>query len=186
MKLYAKGKRGIIYRDDNICIKEKNPDAAVDTLMNEAKFLQVLNEKNIGPKFIKFENGKLFRDFVEGERIEEFLQSADKENIIKVLKNVLEQCRAMDERGVEKKEMTKPYKDILITKDNKPVLIDFERCRFTEHPGNVTQFLQYIAMNKEVLEKKGICVDKKELIKLGKEYKENPCKESFERILKII
>jgi len=88
--------------------------------------------------------------------------------------------------GINKTELTNPYKDILITEKNNAVLIDFERCRMTEKPHNVTQFLQYIARNKEVLGKKGIIVDKEKLISLGRNYKEKFDKKSFERILKIM
>ncbi|MBW2990696.1 hypothetical protein KY348_03260 [Candidatus Woesearchaeota archaeon] len=204
MNVYAKGKRGIIYKQGNICIKEKNPRSAVDTLKNEAKYLQILNKKSIGPKFIKYENKKLYREFVEGIRIKEFLENEkNKKKIVSVLKQVLEQCRKMDLLGINKQELTNPYKDILITKQNKAVMIDFERCKKTKKPKNVTQFLQYIARNKPVLESKGIMIDnknsknfwneksswishKKKLIKLGKEYKTKEDKKNFDKIIRFI
>ncbi|HJX05424.1 MAG TPA: serine/threonine protein kinase, partial [Candidatus Nanoarchaeia archaeon] len=154
MELYAKGKRGIIYLDGNTCIKVKNPEAEIDTLKNEADYLKILNKEGIGPKLIKFQEGKLYREFVEGKRISDFLeQEADNQKIISVIRQVLEQCRKLDLLGIGKKELTNPYKDIIITKDNKAVMIDFERCKQSKKPKNVTQFLQYIARNKEALEK---------------------------------
>ena len=81
MKIYAKGKRGIVYKKDKVCIKEKNPRSAVDTLRNEAKYLQILNKKAIGPKFIKYDNKRLYREFVEGITIKEFLEQSDKKKI---------------------------------------------------------------------------------------------------------
>ena len=129
MEIFAKGKRGIIYKKGDVCIKKKNPRSAVDTLLNEAHYLMQLNKEGIGPGFIKYKKGSLYREFVEGVRIEEFLEQADKKKIIDVLKQVLEQCRKMDLLGVNKTELTNPYKDILITKKNKAVMIDFERCK---------------------------------------------------------
>jgi putative serine/threonine protein kinase len=187
MEVYAKGKRGVIYKDGGLCIKEKNPRSAVDTLANEAQYLQLLNKKGIGPRFIKYEDGKLFRQFVEGIRISEFFeQEYDKENILSVITQILEQCREMDLMGIDKKELTNPYKDILITTDNKAVMIDFERCKESKKPQNLTQFLQYIIKNKPTLEPKGIMINKDELIRLGREYKENPDEESFDKIIKFI
>jgi predicted Ser/Thr protein kinase len=187
MEVYAKGKRGIIYRDRDICIKEKNPRSAVDTLRNEAKYLQLLNKKKIGPKFIKYERERLFREFIKGERISDFLeQEADKEKIIAVLKQVFEQCRVMDMLGINKLELTNPYKDILVTADNKAVMIDFERCYEAKKSKNVTQFLQYLIKNKPLLEKKEMIINRDELIKLGKAYKEKPTKKSFNKIMTII
>jgi predicted Ser/Thr protein kinase len=97
MEVYARGKRGVVYRDGDVCIKEKNPRSAADTLENEVKHLQLLNKKGIGPRFIKYSEGRLYRDFVEGIRISDyFKQEIDREKISSVIKQVLEQCRAMD------------------------------------------------------------------------------------------
>jgi predicted Ser/Thr protein kinase len=187
MEIYAQGKRGVIYKEDRVCIKEKNPRSTVDALGNESKYLKVLNKKNIGPKFIKYEQGRLYREFVDGIRISEFFeQETDKKKIIDVIIQVLEQCRQMDLLGMNKKELTNPYKDILVTPDNKAVMIDFERCHETKKPKNVTQFLQYINRSKPTLEKKGIIIDKQEMIKAGKEYKSKPDRENFNKIRNLI
>jgi predicted Ser/Thr protein kinase len=191
MEIYAQGKRGVIYRQDNVCVKEKNPRSAVDTLKNESEYLKLLNAKGIGPKFIKYSDGKLFREFVDGIRISDFFeQENDRKKIISVIKQVLEQCREMDLLGMNKKELTNPYKDILVTADNKgnvkPVMIDFERCYETKKTKNVTQFMQYINRSKPTLAKKGIIIDRQEMIRLGKEYKEKNDKESFNNILSLI
>ena len=191
MEIYAKGKRGIIYRQDNVCVKEKNPNSSVDTLKNEAEYLQVLNKEGIGPKFIKYSDSKLYREFVDGTRISDFFeQENDKNKIISVIKQVLEQCRQIDLLSINKKELNNPYKDIIITCNDKgtakAVMIDFERCTQTKKPKNVTQFLQYIIKNKPLLEKKAMIIDRKEFIRLGKEYKEKNDKESFNKIINFI
>ena len=187
MEIYARGKRGVVYKQGEVCIKEKNPRSAVDTLKNEAKYLHLLNKKSIGPRFINYNDGKLYREFIEGIRISDFFeQETDKEKIISVIKQVLKQCREIDLLGINKKELTNPYKDILVTPDNKAVMIDFERCHETKKPKNVTQFLQYINRSKPTLEKKGIMVDKEEMIKLGREYKKKNDKKSFDEIIKLV
>jgi len=186
MELFAKGKRGGVYRDGAVCVKERNPRSAVDTLKNEAKYLQVLNREGIGPKFIRYSDGKLYREFVDGEHIGKFLaDESDRAKIISVIRQVLEQCRKMDLLGINKTELTNPYKDILVTPDNRAVMIDFERCREGAKPQNVTQFLQYIARNKPTLAGKGILIDKDELIRLGRAYKEKMDENSFEGILRV-
>ncbi len=186
-KVYAKGKRGIIYKQGDTCIKEHNPSAAVNTIRKEADWLKRLNKHRIGPRFIKYEHGKLHRRFVKGTHIKDFLdEEEDKKKIISVLKQVLDQCRKMDELGINKKELTNPCKDIIITWDNKAVMIDFERCYKTSKPKNTTQFLQYIARNKELLESRGLSVDKKRLISLGRDYKTNPGNITFSKIIRFI
>jgi putative serine/threonine protein kinase len=186
MELFAKGKRGLIYKDGNVCVKMKNPKSAVDTLRNEAEFLKILNKKNIGPKFIKYGDGKLYREFVNGVPIQKFLDSENiSKKMIAVLKSVLKQCRAMDLLNINKTELTNPYKDIIIS-DGKPTLIDFERCKKTNKPQNVTQFLQYIARNQENLARNDIIIDKEKLFSLGKDYKHSPCEKTFRKILQFL
>ncbi|MFA6888354.1 MAG: hypothetical protein WC254_02555, partial [Candidatus Woesearchaeota archaeon] len=50
--------------------------------------------------------------------------------------------------------------------------IDFERCRYTEQSKNINQILQFLTSYKvaELLQKKGIVLDKKKIDALGKEY----------------
>jgi predicted Ser/Thr protein kinase len=88
----------------------------------------------------------------------------------------------MDILLINKTELTNPYKDIIIDENNFVVLIDFERCKKTEKPKNITQFLQYLIKKSSELEKKKILVDKNKLFLLGKDYKLNPSDKNFRRI----
>jgi len=187
MKLFARGKRGIIYKQGNIIIKVKNPESkAVARIENEAEYLKLLNKKKIGPKFISFKNNKLKYRFIKGDYIIDFLKKNNKKKIIEVLKNVSNQCFIMDKLKINKLEMHHPVKHILI--DKKPVLIDFERCYKTNNSKNVTQFIQFIISNnlKKILLKKKIIINRKKMIKLAKEYKKNMNKENFNKLLKEI
>lgn len=196
----AKGKRGFTYtaevHGEKVLIKEHNPDSEIDTISNEAAMNKKLNGIDVGPKFIAFENNQLIREFVEGERIEDFFEQCTSDEAKYVLKNVLEQCQRMDELGVNKFEMTHPYKHILVrrqkTVDGKTApeteqhstqdsdsssplavtMIDFERCKNTEKPKNVTQFCQYIGRIQPLLEKTGLLVSEEEIRELGKAYKQ--------------
>ena len=40
--------------------------------------------------------------------------------------------------------MSHPIKHIIIDKKNKPILIDFDRTRYTIKPANVTQFCDFL------------------------------------------
>jgi len=83
------------------------------------------------------------------------------------------QLLKLDKLKINKFELTNPYKHIIINKNNDPVMIDFERCRYTINSKNITQFLQYISSNniKMILQKKKIIIKKEEVKKLSKNYK---------------
>lgn len=183
IKLYAKGHRGIVFKgrlkNKNVGIKIKRPESeAVDRICNEVNFLTILNKKNIGPKLIVAMDNYFVYEFVKGNFILEYFEKNKNELRKKILKNVLEQMYIMDKLGINKEEMHHPTKHVIINK--KPILIDFERCHYTEKPHNVTQFVQFILkLNKRF--KLGI--NHKALIRLSKEYKKNYSENFFKKIL---
>lgn len=188
----AKGKRGMVftasYRGKKVAIKVKNPSsAAIASVKLESAMLERLNEIGIGPKLVKSSDLYVASDFVVGRPILEFFEGASRGRIIKVIKDVLHQCRAMDIRGVSKEEMTRPVKHILITKGDKPVMIDFERAHFTQRPHNVTQFCQFLTSGplRFALASKRIAFDEETLLYLAKEYSEDLSDDSFNEILAI-
>ena len=181
MEYLAKGKRGIVYLDKRkgkkVVVKMQRQDITIHTLENEAHWLKILNKHNIGPKIIDFSNGKLTMEYVEGKPLQEWYKKASKDEKKKVIKSVLSQCRTMDILQVNKLEMHNPVKHILIRKA-KPVMIDFERCKKTPTPKNVTQFCQFLL-------KLGMPMDL-ELENLLKIYKKSQDDASFKKIIKKV
>ncbi len=192
MELYAKGKRGLVYLTDfkgeKIAVKKKNPSStAIARIDIEAQFLPLLNKHTIGPKFLFFENNELGMEFIEGMLFEEYLVTASKAKIKKAIDSLFEQMRVLDALGINKEEMHHPFKHIIV-RDDKPVLIDFERCRYTEKPKNVAQLLQYVSGKKirDMLAKKEIHIEREEVISLSKEYKQELDFSGIRRFLKLL
>ncbi|MGV8086097.1 MAG: methyltransferase [Candidatus Woesearchaeota archaeon] len=136
-----KGHRGIVEIKGNIAIKRSltehyNAD-------EEAKFLKILNTKNIGPKYISHKKNELKMEYINGDRILDYLEKANKKQILTILAKILDQLYIMDTLKINKLELTNPYKHIIVRK-HKPILIDFERCIYTNKPKNVTQFIQFL------------------------------------------
>lgn len=189
-KLLAKGKRGKVYTyrssvdGEEVCVKELNPDTdAKDVIHKEAKFLRMANEHGIGPKLLKEEDDKVVMEFVQGERILDFLERSDKEGIVKVIRDSLDQARELDRIGINKYELTNPYKHIIVNNE-KPVMIDFERCHEVKNPKNVTQIVQFLTSGKvkTILKEKDIDVEEEELRDLAKKYKQKYDDKLFDEI----
>lgn len=197
----ARGKRGFVYfseyKGKKYIIKEKNPDSTAErTIENESEFNIKLNEIGVGPKFYYQDPKNMFliREFIEGINIYEWtkkqLENKTELKLIqdklkKILLDILAQAYEMDKARINKQEMTRPHKDILITNDNEPVIIDFERCRISEKAKNVTQFCQFLANGKFNFELKdlGMEVDSKKLLELASKYKnEDYSEEVLEKI----
>ena len=92
----------------------------------------------------------------------------------------------LDKLKINKKELTNPYKHIIINK--KIVMIDFERCYFTDKPKNVSQFCQFLMSKKvkEIFMKNKININKNKLIRILKVYKKSYSEKYFENVLRLI
>lgn len=177
IKYYAKGKRSNVYigyldRTKVIIKKQNQKIASRYVIKNEAKWLKIVNECNIGPKLISEGKDYLIMEFIQGKKIMNFLEEAERQDILKVIVSILEKCKTLDSLKIIKQEMHKPLKHIIINKNN-PRLIDFERCKFSEKPKNLTQFCQFLTSKKvsEILKNKNIIIDKKQLRKFLSIYK---------------
>lgn len=166
-KIIGRGKRGIVFQEGKYAVKIVN--SKTDTLKFEAEILKKINKEGIGPKLYSFKDNKLKMELVNGERILDFLKNANKQEKIIMLKQVFKQLRTLDLMNINKSEMKNPYKHIIIGK--KPILIDFERARYSENPQNITQFCSFLENRKIV-----------SFRDLPKQYKKNPSEENYKKL----
>ena len=187
-KAFAAGKRSIVYLEDNVVIKKEHPKSkAINRINNEAYWLDILNRHHIGPTLLGATENEIRMELVKGEPIISWLKSSAKQDIKKVLVKIVKQCRMLDRLHVNKYEMTNPYKHILI-ENNNPVMIDFERCRYSERPKNVTQFCQFLMSGKitGILHGKGIMLDKNSFMLALHGYKIRPSEKTFGLVLGLL
>ncbi|HLD15682.1 MAG TPA: hypothetical protein VJB94_03840 [Candidatus Nanoarchaeia archaeon] len=179
MEYLTKGKRGLIFVDyvngKKVVIKKGNPkSAAINRIENEIEFLNILNKYKIGPKLLLYNEDSFTMEFVEGRLFDDWLkENYDKKVVVKIMK----QCYLLDKLKINKFELTNPVKHIII-KDNNPVMIDFERCKRTLSPKNVTQFVQFLR-NRNLVKKEG-------LIQALKDYHNNSSINNFKKILNFL
>ncbi|MFC1728595.1 HemK2/MTQ2 family protein methyltransferase [Nanoarchaeota archaeon] len=179
IKKLAKGHRGLIYtgsmNNKKVTIKAQRKDIdAKETVNRESKWLKILNKKGIGPKLISSGDNYFIYEYVSGIFIKEYLET--KKNVNPVLVKILKKCFILDNLGINKEEMTNPYKHIIINK--KITLLDFERASYTEKPQNVTQFCQYIL--------KYTKLSRKKMIELTRGYRKNMSEANFNRIVNFV
>lgn len=191
----SKGKRGIVYQGvidnsyvnvnekENLKLKNKKcvikiqseDTNAINVIDKEVKRTIEANKLGIGPKYYfsnydkNDKNSFVVREFVDGDLILDWLEKNkhNKEEINKMLINILKQCSILDKNMLEKQEMTKPLKHIIVDDKNNPIQIDFERMRNVEKPSNVTQFMQFLSSG---YLSKFISVNRSEIINLSKKY----------------
>ncbi|MBI2672453.1 hypothetical protein HYX16_05970 [Candidatus Woesearchaeota archaeon] len=187
LKELAKGKRSVVYLckfNGKLAVKkvEKENIQAVNRINNEVFWLKKINKFKIGPKLYSSKKTYFICEYIKGKNIIPYLESV--KNPGKVILKVLKQCRILDKLKADKKEMTNPYKHIIV-RNNKPVMIDFERTRFSAKPQNVTAFFQFLTSKKiqQTLKKK-LELNNQKLMPLLKEYKKTYSEKDFNELVK--
>ena len=172
-----------------VAIKTKRKESqAVERISNEIKWLRIINKHHLGPHLLFYGQNYFVYEFVEGEFILDWIAKNKKTNpktntstntkikITKMLTAVLKQCFLLDQLKINKEEMHRPLKHIVINNQDQPVLLDFERTAKTKSPKNVTQFIEFMVRLQFLKREKAL--------PLLKEYKPNINQKNLEKIIK--
>lgn len=184
VKYLTKGKHSMIldgeYKDKKCIIKiGEYKDIQIENL-----FLEKLQDESFIPELYTYENEFTIREKLEGKTIKEFLESTkSKIQTLKVLDKCLNATQRLDELGINKFEMTNPYKHIYIDEKLNVKFIDFERCIYTPKPKNMTQFFQYLRRYKNLLGEINIKIDEAKIMSISKNYKKNNFKVEIKDLL---
>ncbi|MBU2561464.1 MAG: methyltransferase [Nanoarchaeota archaeon] len=191
----GKGHRGLIFTGmwnrKKITIKVQRQDIdAKGTVDNEVVQLKRLNKHGIGPKLLFYGKDYFAYEYIGGDFIRQYFDRKDvkKSDVTAVLKAVFEQMYKMDHLGLNKEEMHHPVKHIIVGKGNRPVLLDFERCKPKTKPHNVTQFAQFVISGKLLphLQRHNIKMNMLDMLNLARKYSERRTRENFDAILELL
>jgi putative serine/threonine protein kinase len=188
----GKGYVGVVVvanvKDQKVALKMRRIDADRLDFTHEAEMLQKANAIGVGPKFIAVSNNFLLSQLIDGDLLEDWLQTPREKGLIrKVLVDILEQCWSLDEAGLDHGELSKAPKHLLVDKIDKPFIVDFETASIVRKVINVTSVCQFLFMGNsraakmldEVFGKK----NRLSLISGLKKFKKNTNRKNFEDLL---
>jgi putative serine/threonine protein kinase len=130
----------------------------------------------------------LLMQLVDGDLLPDWLDAhKEKELVRNVLRDILEQCWRLDNIGLDHGELSKAPKHLIIDKEQKPFIVDFETASVNRKLANVTSVCQFLFASGGVVarvvaealgERK-----REEIISALKRYKNNRTPENFNRVL---
>jgi putative serine/threonine protein kinase len=171
-----------------VALKIRRVDADRLGLQHEAQMLAKANSVHVGPKLRGGSKNFLLMQLIDGAVLPEWLD-ANKEqaHVRSVLKAVLEQCWRLDSAGLDHGELSKAPKHILVDKQQKPWIVDFETASVNRKTSNVTSVCQFLftsggAVARAVAEVLG-AVNREEIICALRLYKKGRTRENFDRVL---
>ena len=149
-RFLARGHKGVVYvanyscagRTGRVAIKICRDGGA----RQEERWLRRCNELGIGASLVSYEwKDCVAMEYVEGPSIGEALDGAVPPGVLfKALRDLLGQCARLDERGIDKREMNRCQKHVIVSREGRSTLLDFERCQESAKPSNVTGLAQYL------------------------------------------
>jgi putative serine/threonine protein kinase len=190
----GKGYVGVVVvanvKGQKVALKMRRIDADRLDFTHEAEMLLKANAIGVGPKFIAVSNNFLLSQLIDGDLLEDWLQTPREKALIrKVLVDILEQCWRLDAAGLDHGELSKAPKHLLMNKMDKPFIVDFETASIVRKVINVTSVCQFLFMGNsraakllgEVFGEK----QKSELITALKNFKNSSNRDNFEGLLEF-
>lgn len=175
-----------------VAIKIRRIDSQRGEMRNEAKLLKIVNSVNVGPKLFDVSKNFLVMEYLEGEKIGNWIECVDGKDSVKkikvVIRKVLEDCYRLDQIGFDHGELSSITKHVIVGK-SKPVLIDFESSSIERRTSNVTSVTQAIFIGSGIAKKIQRIYklpSKEGIIDVLRSYKQEQSRHNFEKILLML
>ena len=174
-----------------VAVKIRRNDSPRKNLKKEAELLKIINKHKIGPKLIASSKNFLVMEYLDGEKIGDWvdgLKKNGKSSQLKlIIKKVLEDCYSLDRIGLDHGELSNLSKHVIIGK--KTTIIDFESSSMDRKVSNVTSATQAFCIGSRISKIMGRVYKipkKQKMITVLRRYKHEGTRESFEDLLTVL
>jgi len=196
LAILGKGYVGVVVlakkNNTQVALKIRRTDSQRNNMKNESVLLKLVNSVNVGPKMIDVSKNFLVMEYLEGEKISDWMNSLKGVGSTKKLKStirkILEDCYRLDQIDFDHGELSNISKHVIVGK-TKSTLIDFESSSTNRRPSNVTSIAQAFFIGSGIAKKTQKIYKnppKEKIIEALKQYKQEKSKENFEELLKIL
>jgi len=192
----GKGCVGIVVaahtKSSRVALKIRRVDADRKGMEHEARMLVRANSVGVGPSFIGIGKDFLLMEFIDGMLLPEWISNLKgrgiKRRIRQVLKAIIEQCRRLDEVGLDHGELSRAPKHIIIDREDNAYIVDFETASINRRTSNVTSICQFLFLGSQLAKTlRGRIgeIDKDVLIDALRNYKLARSNQNLDRILRV-
>jgi putative serine/threonine protein kinase len=194
LPVLGKGYVGIVViaqmKGQRVALKIRRIDADRTSLQHEAEMLAKANSVQVGSRLVSQSKNFLLMQLIEGDLLPAWLGTGrDKETTHKVLEDILMQCWRLDTLGLDHGELSKAPKHLMIDRNQRPWIFDFETASDTRKPANVTAICQYLFIGggpvatfvKETLGER----DRSGMLEALRVYKKDRSLENFNRVREV-
>jgi len=196
LQILGKGYVGVVVlakkRNNLVALKIRRLDSQRNEMQSEAKLLKLANTVNVGPKLYDVSKNFLVMEYLEGDKIGDWIQSLKGSGSSKKLKLIvriiLEDCYRLDQMGFDHGELSSISKHVIVGK-LRTTLIDFESSSVNRRASNVTSITQAIFIGSGIAKKVQRIYKippKEKIIDVLRAYKQEQTRRSFDNIVKTL
>ncbi len=172
-----------------VAVKVRRTDSKRDSLRLECEVMRVAYP--VAPKVYRCEDDFIIMEYVDGAPIGEVMGKAMTEgcgSALSLVFKVLGAARYLDLVGVDHKELSLPREHVLITRDERVKVIDYESASLSEAPCNVCKVCSWFIYRSAF--GKACCRElerlKMELRATLRRYKAHATDDAFEAVINMI
>ena len=196
LQILGKGYVGVVIlakkKNDIVALKIRRLDSQRSEMQSEAKLLRLANTVSVGPKLYDVSKNFLVMEYLEGEKIENWIHSlkgvGSSKKLKSVVRAILEDCYRLDQIGFDHGELSSISKHVIVGK-SRSTLIDFESSSVNRRVSNVTSVTQAIFIGSGIAKKVQRIYkvpQKQKIIDFLRIYKQEQTRRSFDDVLKIL
>ena len=196
LAILGKGYVGVVVlakrNNKEVALKIRRTDSQRKDMKSESKLLKLVNSVNVGPKFIDASKNFVVMEYLDGQKISQWIENlkgvGSSKKLKSTIRKILEDCYKLDQIHFDHGELSNISKHVIIGK-SKISLIDFESSSTKRRPSNVTSITQAIFIGSGIAKKVQRIYKnptKEKIIEALKNYKQEKNSESFEELLKIL
>ena len=174
-----------------VAVKIRRNDSPRKNLKKEAELLKIINEYKIGPKLVTFSKNFLVMEYLDGEKIGDWVVDLKKKGgssrLKTIIKKILEDCYRLDRIGLDHGELSNLSKHVIIGK--RITIIDFESSSMNRKVSNVTSATQALCIGSGISKIIGRVYKipkKQKMITVLRRYKQEETRDSFENLLSVL
>jgi len=197
LSVLGKGVVGIVVigvrGNRRIAVKIRRVDARRPSLIHEAELLKIANSLGVGPQCLGGTSDVLAMELVDGLSLPMWLESLKgrgrRARVRSVVKPLLEQCLQMDTYGLDHGELSRAHKNVIVSNNDIPTILDFESASLMRRPSNFTSLTQYLFLGGSIAKKIARVlgpVNRDELLKCLRDYKAGGWKDASEATTKVL
>jgi putative serine/threonine protein kinase len=168
-------------------LKIRRLDADRKRMQREARLLRKANSASVGPKLIASSRNFLLMQYIDGKLLPDWLgKNPDSAEVMRVASSILTQCFQLDEVGLDHGELSHAPKHVIVTRRNRPFIVDFETASLNRRPSNVTSMCQFLFLSSQVgtqVAERLSVANREAILAALRSYKSDRSRETFRNVL---